>query len=322
MPTYTRRALLAGVGPAVLFPKLALSESGRKPMRGAFPIMATPYTESNAVDYEDLAREVDFMDRCGVQGMVWPQSASEYTKLTKEERMKGMEILAKAAKGRKPALVLGVQGANTEEMLEYARLAEKLEPDAVIAIPPAEGKNLEDFRTYYRTLCWTARRPVFIQTSAGPRDVVPTTEFIVELARQFPNFGYVKEELDPLIPRMLEMSKHRPVIKALFSGSGGWPYEMRLGFDGMMPGAPYSDIYAQLWELNEAGQPRKVRELFSKLLLMTTLERQIPGMRLYIMKRRGVFKTMVSRRSEFKPEPKAIAEIEENFELLKPYLRA
>lgn len=319
--TYTRRRLLAGLGSAVLLPKLVLSGKSQKPMRGAFPIMATPYTDSKAVDYEDLANEVEFMVRCGVQGMVWPQSASEYTKLTKEERMKGMEVLARAAKGKKPALVLGVQGASTEEMLEYARHAEKLEPDAVIAIPPAEGKNLDDFRAYYRALCRIARRPVFIQTSAGPKDVVPTTDFIVELARQFPNFGYVKEELDPLIPRMLELARHRPAIKALFSGTGGWPYEMRLGFDGMMPGAPYSDIYAQLWELHEAGEKRKVRELFSRLTLMTTLERQIPGMRLYVMKKRGVFKTMMSRRTEFKPEPKAIEEIEDSFALLKPYLR-
>jgi len=321
-PAYTRRRLLAGLGSAVLFPKLGSSKTAPKPMRGAFPIMATPYTESKAVDYEDLANEVEFMVRCGVQGMVWPQSASEYTKLTKEERMKGMEVLTRTVKGKKPALVLGVQAANTEEMLEYARHAEKLEPDAVIAIPPAEGKSLDDFRAYYRALCRTAQRPVFIQTSAGPKDVEPSTDFIVELAREFPNFGYVKEELDPLIPRMLEMAKHRPAIKALFSGSGGWPYEMRLGFDGMMPGAPYSDIYAQLWELKEAGETRKVRELFSKLLLMTTLERQIPGMRLYMMKKRRVFKTMVSRRTEFKPTPKAIEEIEDSFALLRPYLRA
>ena len=30
--------------------------------------------------------------------MVWPQLASEYSKLTKEERMRGMEAIGKAAK--------------------------------------------------------------------------------------------------------------------------------------------------------------------------------------------------------------------------------
>ena len=34
-------------------------------MHGAFIIMATPYTASEAVDFEDLAGEVDYLDRAG-----------------------------------------------------------------------------------------------------------------------------------------------------------------------------------------------------------------------------------------------------------------
>src|SRR5213595_3762785 len=147
---YTRRQLLAGLSVAALGPRLPAAGTPGKPMRGVFIIMATPYTESDAVDYEDLAREVDFLDRCGVQGMVWPQLASEYTQLTRDERLRGMETLAKAAKGKKPALVLGVQGANKTAALAYAEKAQSLAPDALIAIPPTEAKSLDDFRDYYR----------------------------------------------------------------------------------------------------------------------------------------------------------------------------
>jgi hypothetical protein len=97
---------------------------------------------------------------------------------------------------------------------------------------------------------------------------------------------------------------------------------MRLGLDGMMPGSPYSDIYAKLWELHEAGELAKLDELFSRLQAMIDLEPKIPGMRLYMMKRRGVFKTMLSRRTEFKPDPKLIEQIETNYARLKPDLRA
>lgn len=316
----TRRGLIAGF-PATGLLK-ALTAAPFKPFRGAFPIMATPYTESGGVDYEDLEREVQFLDRCRVQGMVWPQMASEYPKLTKEERMRGMEVIARAARDRKPALVFGVQAPNTEGMLEYLRAAEALKPDAVIAIPPSEARSLDECRAYYRALCRSTRLPVFIQTSGAPKGMEPAIPFIVELAREFPNFGYVKEEVEPLVDRMLELKKHRPVIRAIFSGSSGWPYHMRLGFDGMMPGVPYSDIYAQLWELHEGGRMGEVRQLFGSLLLMTTLEQQIPGMRLYVMKKRGVFKTMLSRRTAFHSTPEAVREIDETFEVLRPYLRA
>src|SRR5580692_11405823 len=146
---YSRRQVLSGLSMAALAPRLSPAVEPDKLMRGIFIIMATPYTASKAIDYEDLAREVDFLDRCGVQGMVWPQLASEYSQLTKEERLRGMEAIAKAAKGKKPALVLGVQGANKAAALAYAEKAQSLAPDALIAIPPTEAKSLDDFRDYY-----------------------------------------------------------------------------------------------------------------------------------------------------------------------------
>ena len=192
----TRRQFLGCVAAGSLYARFGFSAS--KPLRGIFIILATPYADNKAIDYEDLATEVDFMDRCGVQGMVWPQMASEYMRLTREERFHGMEVLAKAAKGKRPALVLGVQGANIEAALEFARRAEALEPDALIAIPPTEAHSLNDFQEYYRALGRIAKRPFFIQTTGGAKGIVPDVSLLTELAQEFPNFGYVKEEYAPV----------------------------------------------------------------------------------------------------------------------------
>jgi dihydrodipicolinate synthase/N-acetylneuraminate lyase len=190
--TPTRRRFLGCLAAAGLSPRFGFAAA--KPLRGIFIILATPYTEDKAVDYEDLAAEVDFMDRCGAHGMVWPQMASEYTKLTREERHRGMDVLAQSAKGKRLALALGVQGPNTEAALDYARHAEELAPDALIAMPPAEAKSLDDFREYYRALARATKRPFFIQTTGGARGVIPEVSLLVELAKEFPHFGYVKEE--------------------------------------------------------------------------------------------------------------------------------
>jgi dihydrodipicolinate synthase/N-acetylneuraminate lyase len=102
----------------------------------------------------------------------------------------------------------------------------------------------------------------------------------------------------------------------------GLLYEMRLGSDGtIIGGTPYADIYAQLWNLHQRKQLDQQREMFSKLLLMLNLDVQIPGVRSYILKKRGVFKTTVSRQGDPQLTPEAIAEIEYNFEALKPYLK-
>jgi 4-hydroxy-tetrahydrodipicolinate synthase len=327
---FTRRDWFATAGSAAVLSRLKASAAPAElthssNLQGAFMILSTPYTSSKAVDFEDLAAEVDFLDRCGVQGLVWPQNASEQSKLTKDERMRGMEVLAKAAKGKRPALVLGVQGRDTREMLDYAERAEALGPDAMIAIPPTAAKSLDDYRQYFRALCKTTKRPVFIQTSGGAREVEPTVDFIIELARELPNFGYVKEEHDPVIPRMRALIKNRPdPIKRVFCANrgAGWLYEMRLGSDGsIIGGTPYADIFAQLWNLHQQNKLQEQGDLFSKLLLMLNLDQQIPGVRPYILKKRGVFKTTVTRAGDHALTPEAIAEIEFNFAALKPYLK-
>jgi len=325
----TRRDLLLAAGSAALMPAVAAAADSEKrgtgkSLQGAFMILSTPYTSSRAVDYDDLAGEVDFLARCGVQGLVWPQNASEQSKLSKEERLRGMDVIARAAKGKPPVLVLGVQGNDTSEMLEYARHAETLAPDAVIAIPATKANSLDDYREYYRALCRIAKRPVFIQTSGGAPDLVASVDFILDLAREFPNFGYIKEEHDPVIPRMREEIAHRPnPIKRVFCANrgAGFLYELRNGSDGtIIGGVPYAEVFAKLWNLQQEKKFEEQREIFSKLLLMLNLDERVPGVRPYILKKRGIFKTTITRETEHALTPEAIAEIEYNFAGLKPYL--
>ena len=310
---YTTGAVAAAAFPTV----------SAKPLRGVFPIMATPFTAEGTVDFEDLENETRWLDRCGVQGLVWPQLASEYMTLSKAERLRGMEVIARAARNRKPAVVLGVQGPNTAAALEYVEKAESLAPDALIAIPPTEAQTPADFVSYYQAIARAARRPVFIQTTGGTRGVEFPVASILALAREFENLRYVKEEFEPVIPRMQELARHRDVIRSVFSGNHGRAmlYEMALGFDGTMPGAAYADVHAQVWSLYQAGQRERARDVFSRLLLMMNVEQQIPGVRRYIMKKRGVFKTTASRREKNEFSPAEIREIEFQFEALQLYMK-
>jgi 4-hydroxy-tetrahydrodipicolinate synthase len=340
---YTRRECLTLLTAAML-PRArvettvsAAAAGSGKPMRGAFMILATPYTNAGAVDWDDLVREVQFCHQCGVQGIVWPQGSSGVANLTKDERMRGMEVLAKAGQGRSPALVLGVQGKDTAEMIEYARRAEALAPDAMIAMPPSGAKSLDEYGEYFRALAKVTSRPVIVQTTGGAPKLTPPVDFIVGLARELPNFGYVKEESEPLVERLKAEVQRRPPMKAIFGASFGsnWLYEMRLGLDGVITGnAMYADLMARMWDLHQQRHAEQLRDAFSKFLLMRNLSERIPGTDLYIMRKRGVFKTTATRASaapgsapgstwsprtlSFSPDDSA--EIEYRFDALKPYL--
>lgn len=322
-PLLTRRQYLTALGAAALLPRSALFAAPANRMRGALMILSTPYTHDNKVDYEDLAKQVAFCDRCGVQGLVWPQNSSEQRYLSREERIRGFEVLAESNRGRDMALVLGVQAEDTAGMLEYARVAESLSPDGMIAIPPTTAGSLEEIRNYYRALCEITGRPVFVQTSGGP-DIELTIDFLVDLATELPQCGYIKEEYGRVHERMLALQQYQPdPIRSVFGATlgRGWLYEMRIGTDGVMTGgAMYADVYARLWELHQQGREEELRDCYSRLLLIQNLDNLIPGVRLYVMRKRGVFKTTQSRRGDYSFSPRQIAEIEYRFEALKPYL--
>ena len=320
----TRRALLAGMAATSSLPfGSLLAASASKKMHGALMILSTPYTESGDVDYEDLTKEVAFCDQCGVQGIVWPQNSSEQRYLTKAERIRGFEVLSDANRGRSMSLTLGVQADDTAGMLEYARVAESLEPDGMIAIPPTSADSLAQIRAYYAALCEITSRPIFVQTSGGPEIELPI-DFLVQLARDFPQCGYIKEEYGDVHARMLALQEFQPdPIRSVFGATlgRGWLYEMRIGTDGVMTGGTmYGDVYARLWQLHLEGRHIELRECYSKLLLIQNLDTLIPGVRLYVLRKRGVFKTTNSRRGEYSFSEQQIAEIEYRLEALKPYM--
>jgi dihydrodipicolinate synthase/N-acetylneuraminate lyase len=241
-------------------------------------------------------------------------------------------VLATAARGKAVALVLGVQGRDTAEMLEYARRAEALAPDALIAMPPSAARSIDEYRDYFQALARTTSRPVIVQTSGGARDLPPTVDLIVELARQFPHMAYVKEESAPLLERMRAELKQRPPLKGVFGASlgAGWLYEMRLGLDGVITGmAMYPDLMARIWALHEQGNAEAVRDGYSRFLLMRNVSQQIPGADLYLLKKRGVFKTTAARTGgaaawtvkTIALSADEIAEIDDRFAVLESFVK-
>jgi dihydrodipicolinate synthase/N-acetylneuraminate lyase len=314
-------------------------------VRGPFPILSTPFTESGAVDFDVLANEARFVDWGGCPGMIWPQSGDSVDLLTTDEKLRGMEVLAETSRGLRTALCLGVQGRDTAEMLVFAKHAEKLAPAAIISRPPDSGRTEDDMRQYWRALAAVAKRPVIIQTTGGVayKGRPPSVELLIELAKEFPHFGYVKEEAAPIIARTRALTVARPPIRRVFSARGGfgWLYESHLGTEGLITErAVYADLLAKIWELQQSGaDPAALRDLHARFLLMVNLGDHLPGgglrgFQLYIWKKRGVFKTMVSRQygpkqtipakpifSELQLNKEEIAEIEFRFEALKPYLK-
>lgn len=297
---FVRRAALA----AVALPWLARAEAMRalaaaqKPFRGIFAILQTPFNQNDELDWEDLEREAAFCMRCGAHGLVWPQLAAEFYLLTDEERMRGAEVIIRKAKGGKSAVVIGVQAPIKETAVKLARHAESSGADAVIALPPYLGHaSLDTALEYYRALARGVKIPIFIQNSGGAWGPTLPAATVIQLAKEFPALGYIKEEVEPVAHRADEYARSG-AMTGIFSGSAGKYLlnEMAHGAHGTMPACEFVDIEVQIYELAAAGKLEEARALYQKLLPMITME-ELYGMHFAkaVLVRRRVFKTAKMR---------------------------
>jgi 4-hydroxy-tetrahydrodipicolinate synthase len=295
--------------------------SHKEPYRGVFIIMQTPFLESLEVDEESLRRETDFLIRCGVHGLVWPAGAGETSTLSHEERTKYGKAIVEEAKGRIP-VVLGVHAPNRFEAVQYTREVEASGADALIALSQTDGSNdAQILEAYFTAIANASKLPLIIQVTSPALSV----DFLIKLARKLPTFRYVKEEQRPVPPRIDRyVAEAKDVLTPMTGGgSRNLMNEMARGSAGTMPGAGFGDIQAQIWDWYDSGDKKKARDLFAKMLMMAVLEQHTGYVvQKEILRRRGVFKTVTMRStSKFSMDKGDLRELDEIFDVLKPYFR-
>lgn len=302
----------------------AASAASKKAFRGIFAILQTPFNASEQIDEGDLEREVNFCVRGGAHGLVWPQLASEFYLLSEEERTRGAELILRTAAGR-TSVVIGVQAPVKELAMKFARHAEEKGADAVIALPPFLGPvSLDTVADYYRALARAVKLPIVIQNTGGEWGPALATSFVIQLAKEIPQLGYIKEEISPVAHRLGEYVRSG-VMTGMFSGNAGKDLlnELARGSSGTMPACEFVDVDVEIYNLASAGKTEEARALFEKLLPMINLE-ETYGMAFAkaVLVRRGIFKTAKMRGTSGKRlDAVDEQELEAWWKQLAPYLK-
>ncbi|MBZ5584078.1 MAG: dihydrodipicolinate synthase family protein [Acidobacteriia bacterium] len=319
-----------GAGALALGRLPAADKPGAKPMRGLFPIGASPFTEANELDLECLAAQVKFLNRGGVHGVIWPQIASEWTTLAKKERLEGAEAMTAAGKGGKTAIVIGVQGPDMAAVLEYVKHAEKAGADAVCSLPPAGVTDDGALFDYYTRIGSATGLPLFVQSQPFPMSV----DLIVRMYKEIPTFRQIKDEAGDTLARITEIRARTGDGVRVFTGNGvrNMINELMLGAQGYCPTSDLADIYAQTFDLWDAGKRREAFDMFGRVLCFNSIVQTAGAPQKYILVARGVFKNSRSRGAAagrgggrgaarpFTAEGEKI--VRDALDLLKPYLRA
>lgn len=236
-------------------------------LRGVVPVVPTPFTSDEAIDFNSLAGCVRFAADCRLSAVCLPAYASEFYKLSDAERRQVVQTAIRAAEGR---IAVMAQANHPSARLagELAREYESFGASLIsVALPRIFALKESDLLDYASAICRSTRLPVMVQ-DFNPGGPTVGTEFAQRLADACPNFRYLKLE-EPLMA-----AKIRGIIEGtdgrigVLEGWGGM-YLLDLipaGICGLIPGLGVADLLQRVWELARGGKDQEATTIFQVLL--------------------------------------------------------
>lgn len=119
---------------------------------GVFPVMLTPFTETNEVDYESLRELVEWYIAQGVDGLFAVCQSSEMFHLTLEERVEIARFVREVAGNRVSVIASGHISDSMEKQVEEILAIAETGVDAVILITNRLAKKNESDEVWIANL--------------------------------------------------------------------------------------------------------------------------------------------------------------------------
>lgn len=164
----------------------------RSGFAGVFPYLVTPIDAQGEVKAEILARLCDDLIRAGVHGLTPLGSTGEFAYLSREQRLRTVEVTTEAAAGRVP-VVPGVGATSIADAVSQAKAYKRAGAAGVLAILeayfPLKDAQIE---SYFRAIADAVDLPVVLYTNPNFQRSELTLDVIERLAAH-PNIVGIKD---------------------------------------------------------------------------------------------------------------------------------
>ena len=274
--------------------------SSRRKVRGVLPVFQTPYRTGETIDLATLEKEVKWLYDCGADGIVMAM-VSEVLRLSSGEREELAEAACKFGSSR-GVVVISVGAESSKVAERYAKHAETVGADAVMAIPPVSVILGEaELSAYYSRIIHAVNIPVIVQDASG---YVGRPMSIAMQARLLDEFGadrvMFKPEASPIVPRLVELLSATDKRACVFEGTGGIALveSHQHGVVGTMPGADLIRALVALWRALEAGDVARAQRIHEPLAAIISIQTSLDAflaVEKYLLLRQGIFKNTIVR---------------------------
>lgn len=203
-------------------------------LAGVGVALITPFTAEGKVDYQALARMIDYVIVGGVDYIVALGTTAETPTLYMPERSVIAMFITNHIAGRVP-LVIGCGGNSTSEVLDQLREFDLRGADAILSVTPYYNKpSQEGLYQHFRTVAEHSPLPVVLYNIPGRTGVNMTAETTLRIACDLENVVGVKEASGD-IEQMQRILDNRPEGFLVLSGDDAMTLPlMRRGGDGVI----------------------------------------------------------------------------------------
>ncbi|MBW9223331.1 4-hydroxy-tetrahydrodipicolinate synthase [Methanothermococcus sp. SCGC AD-155-E23] len=172
-------------------------------MEGVFPAIVTPF-KNNAVDYQGLKRNIDFLIENGVSGIVTVGTTGESPTLSYEEHIKVVEKTVEFVDGR-VEVIAGTGSNSTREAIELSRSARDVGADALLLVAPYYNRpTQEGLKRHFLKVAESVDLPIVLYNIPSRTGVDIAPETVKFLYEECSNIVAIKEA-NPDLSRVSEI---------------------------------------------------------------------------------------------------------------------
>ncbi len=183
--------------------------------RGVFPAIITPFLKDESLDEEGLKRNIEYLNKTGIAGIVPCGTTGESATLTFEEHKRVVGIAVEASK---VPVIAGTGSNNTREALELTRHAAKAGADAALLITPYYNKpNDKGMYEHFKKIAENCDIPIVLYNVPKRTGIDLKPELVAKLSK-IKNIVAIKEASGSLSQQSQIIEQTRGSDFVLLSG--------------------------------------------------------------------------------------------------------
>ena len=275
--------------------------------RGVYPVMLTPFTEDDQVDYESLGRLVDWYIEKGVDGLFADCQSSEMFFLSLEERVKIGEFVKKHADGRVPVVTSGHISDSLEDQAKELTAIAGTGADAVILLTNRLAKENESDEVWLENLKKLLEMipkdvPLGFYECPYPYKRIISPE-LLKWCADTGRFYFIKDTSCDIENMKAKLEVIKGTNLKLFNANTSTLLETlelgASGYSGVMANF-HPELYVKLCNIYKED-PSKARKIADFLTVASLIERQVyPVNAKFYQKSIGNFNSIMTRTRDIK----------------------